>query len=127
MCRYDKGMRPRAAVTLWQSLVRPILEYASEIWSGQTPLYLIQKAEAVQMKFLRGTVGLHKNGSGVTDGALRAEVGCERLQDRWSKLRLGYWRRIFKAPRGRLLRDLAEFRRQEWIASDGKGWGSRDG
>jgi hypothetical protein len=125
MCRYDKGMRPRTAVTLWQSLVRPILEYASEIWSGQIPQYLIQKAEALQMKFLRGTMGLHKNGSGVADGALRAEVGCERLQDRWSKLRLGYWRRIFKAPRGRLLRDLAEFRRQEWITSDGRRWGSR--
>ena len=45
MCRYDKGMRPRTAVTLWQSLVRPILEYASEIWSGQIPQYLIQKAD----------------------------------------------------------------------------------
>ena len=125
MCRYDKGMRPRTALTLWQSLVRPILEYAAEIWSGQIPKYLTQKAEAVQMKFLRGALGLHKNGSGVTDGALRAEVGCERLQDRWTKLRLGYWRRVFKAPRGRLLRDLAEFRRQEWITSDGHGWGSR--
>jgi hypothetical protein len=125
MCRYDKGMRPRTAITLWQSLVRPILEYASEIWSGQIPKYLTQKAEAVQMKFLRGILGLHKNGSGVADEALRAEVGCEKLQDRWTKLRLGYWRRVFKAPRGRLLRDLAEFRRQEWIAAGGKGWGSR--
>ena len=51
--RYDRGMRPRTAVTLWQSLVRPILEYASEIWSGQIPKYLEQKAEAVQLKFLR--------------------------------------------------------------------------
>ena len=25
MMRYDRGMRPRTAVTLWQSLVRPIL------------------------------------------------------------------------------------------------------
>ena len=35
MCRDDCGVRPRTAVTLWQSLVRPVLEYASEIWSGQ--------------------------------------------------------------------------------------------
>ncbi len=53
MCRYDRGMRPRTALTLWQSLVRPILEYASEVWSGQIPRYLTQKAEAVQLKFLR--------------------------------------------------------------------------
>jgi len=125
MCRYDRGIRPRTAVTLWQSLVRPILEYASEIWSGQIPRYLEQKAEAVQLKFVRGVVGLHKNGSGVANEVLRAEVGCERLRDRWAKLRLGYWRRVFTAPRGRLLRDVAEFRRREWIASNGRGWGSR--
>ena len=125
MCRYDRGMCPRTAATLWKSLVRPILEYASEIWSGQIPRHLQQKAEGVQLKFLRGTLGLHKNGSGVANEALRAEVGCERLQDRWTKLRLGYWRRVFSAPRGRLLRDVVEFRRHEWIASAGKGWGAR--
>ena len=125
MLRYDRGIRPRTAITLWQSLVRPILEYASEIWSGQIPRHLEQKAEAVQLKFLRGTLGLHKNGSGVANEVLRAEAGCERLCDRWTKLRLGYWRRVFAAPRGRLLRDLLDFRRREWDASAGKGWGSR--
>ena len=125
MMRYDRGMRPRTAVTLWQSLVRPILEYASEIWSGQIPKYLEQKAEAVQLKFLRGTLGLHKNGSGVSNEVLRAEAGCERLGDRWTKLRMGYWRRVFAAPRGRLLRDLLDFRRREWDASAGRGWGTK--
>ena len=85
----------------------------------------MQKAEAVQLKFLRVALGLHKNGSGVVDEVVRAEAGCERLQDRWAKLRLGYWRRVFVAPNGRLLRDVVEFRRREWIASGGRGWGSR--
>ena len=125
MCRYDRGMRSRTALTLWQSLVRPTLEYASEIWSDQIPRYLMQKAEAVQLKFLRVSMGLHKNGSGVANEVIRAEAGCERLQDRWAKLRLGYWRRVFVAPNGRLLRDIVEFRRHEWIASKGRGWGSR--
>ena len=125
MCRYDRGMRPRTAMTLWQSLVRPILEYASEIWSGQISQQLKEKAERVQLKFIRGTLGLHKKGSGVANEATRAEVGCERLQDRWTKLQLGYWCRIFTAPRGRLLRDLVDFRRREWTASDGRGWGSK--
>ena len=92
MCRYDRGMRSRTVLTLWQSLVRPTLEYASEIWSDQIPRYLMQKAEAVQLKFLRVSMGLHKNGSGVANEVIRAEAGCERLQDRWAKLRLGYWR-----------------------------------
>jgi hypothetical protein len=125
MMRYDRGMRPRTGVTLWQSLVRPILEYASEIWSGQIPKYIEEKAETVQLKFLRGTLGLHKKGSGVSNEVLRAEVGCERLRDRWTKLRMGYWRRVFAAPRGRLLRDLLDFRRREFDTSAGKGWGSK--
>ena len=82
MCRSDRGIRPRTAITLWQSMVRPILEYASEIWAGQVPEALCREAESVQCTFLRGTLGLHANGSGVTDDALRAEVGCEPLEDR---------------------------------------------
>lgn len=125
MCRADKGMRPRTTVTLWQSLVRPLLEYASEIWSGQVPEYLVKEAESVQMTFLRGTLGLHANGSGVANEAVRAEAGCERLRDRWDKLKLGYWRRVFSAPAGRLLRVVAEYRHREHITSGGVGLGSR--
>ena len=29
--RLDRGMRPRTAITLWKSLVRPKLEYACEV------------------------------------------------------------------------------------------------
>jgi hypothetical protein len=32
---------------------------------------------------------------------------------------------VFTAPRGRLLREVVEFRRREWLASVGKGWGSK--
>jgi len=121
VCRTDRGMRPRTAVTLWQSLVRPLLEYACELWSGQLPEYLVQEAEQVQMVFLRGTLGLHSNGSGVSDDAIRAETGCERLRDRWTKLRMGYWRRVFTAKEGRLLRTVAEFRHKECLASQTNG------
>ena len=125
MCRVDKGLRPRTAVTLWQALVRPILEYASELWSGQIPGYLVDQAEKVQMTFLRGTLGLHGNGSGVSDEMVRAEAGCERLQDRWAKLRLGYWRRIFISPHNRLLRIVAQYRNRERIEAKGSARGSK--
>ena len=124
MCHYDRGMRPRTAITLWQSLVRPVLEYASEIWSGQISQSLVDAAEAVQTRFIRGTLGLHANGSGVSNEMLRAEVGCERIQDRWTKLKLGYWRRVFSAPPTRLLRVVATFRHRERVAGAG-GLGSR--
>ena len=125
MCRVDKGLRPRTAVTLWQALVRPILEYASELWSGHIPGYLVDQAEKVQMIFLQGTLGLHGNGSGVPDEMVRAEAGCERFQDRWAKLRLGYWRRIFISPHNRLLRVVAQYRNRERIEAKGSARGSK--
>jgi hypothetical protein len=125
VCRADRGMRPRTAITLWQSMVRPLLEYASELWAGQVPAGLAKEAESVQCTFLRGTLGLHANGSGVADDALRAEAGCELLKDRWAKLKMGYWRRLFAAKPGRLLRVVAAFRHQELVRSGSHGLGSK--
>ena len=65
--RLDKGMRPRTAITLWKSLVRPKLEYACEVWNGQVPASLIKDTESVQLRFIRGVLGLHDNGSGVSN------------------------------------------------------------
>jgi hypothetical protein len=125
VCRVDKGMRPRTAVTLWKSLVRPILEYACELWDEHASITQEQqeKVERVQMTFLRGTLGLHANGSGAANEAVRAELGCELLRDRRLKLKLGYWRRLFVAQPNRLLRKVAEFR---WAERSGAGgYGSR--
>jgi hypothetical protein len=82
----------------------------SEVWAGKVTQEQTRRVETVQMSFLRGTLGLHEKGSGVADEVVRAETGCERMQDRWAKLQLGYWRRIFAAPATRLLRKVAEFR-----------------
>ena len=122
-CRSDRGIRPRTAVTLWQALVRPLLEYASELWSGAITTDMVKRAERVQVTFLRGTLGLHENGSGVADEVVRAEAGVERLQDRWAKLKLGYWRRIFTAFPNRLLRVVATHRRAELLAGGAGGFG----
>ena len=126
VCRGDRGIRPRTAVTLWQSLVRPLLEYAAELWGGAITKDQEQRAEFVQTTFLRGTLGLHHNGSGVSNCVVRAETGCERLRDRWAKLQLGYWRRIFLAPQQRLLRIIVTFRHRERRMAGGvygvRGW-----
>ena len=118
-------MRPRTAIVLWQALVRPILEYASEVWSGQITAGLAKGAEQVQTSFLRGTLGLHDNGGGVSNDVVRAEAGCEPLDDRWAKLTLGFWRRLFVAAPGRLLLRIARFRHAELTAGlgyGGRGW-----
>jgi hypothetical protein len=115
ICRGDKGIRPRTAVSIWQALVRPLLEYASELWEGTIPADQERAAEAVQMTFLRGTLGLHANGSGIANEVVRAETGCERLCDRRAKLKLGYWRKLFTARPDRLLTKVANFRWRECV------------
>ena len=129
ICRQDRGFRPRTAIVLWQAMVRPILEYASEVWAGQISKTDADAAERVQMAFLRGTLGLHEKGSGVSDAVVRAETGCEQLSSRWDKLQLGYWRRVFMAPRNRLLRHFVDFRCSERdyvvkeVPNGGRGYG----
>jgi hypothetical protein len=126
VCRGDKGIRSRTAVTLWQAMVRPLLEYGAELWGGAITKDQEQRAEFVQTTFLRGTLGLHRNGSGVSNCVVRAEAGCERLKDRWAKLQLGYWRRVFVAPQHRLLRAIVAFRHSERRTASGtcgvRGW-----
>lgn len=113
ICRQDKGIRPRTAATLWNSLVRPLLEYAADLWGGTVTKAQEQSAELVQTTFLKGVLGLHRNGGGVSNHVLRAEIGAEIINARWKKLQLGYWRRIFDSPPGRLLREVVAFRHRE--------------
>jgi hypothetical protein len=60
-------------------------------------------------------------GGGVSNHVLRAELGAELISARWKKLQLGYWRRIFAAPPGRLLREVVTFRHKERAAKVGYG------
>jgi hypothetical protein len=53
VCRQDKGIRPRTAVTLWNSIVRPLLEYAAEMWGGIVTKDQEQSAELVLTTFLK--------------------------------------------------------------------------
>jgi len=109
-CRRDGGLRPRSAATLWKAIVRPVLEYAAEIWAGEIPGNLVTRAEAVQTTFARSVLGLVGCQS-VSNDALRAELGLEKLTSRWEKLRLGYWRRLHVASADRTLSVVAALRR----------------
>ena len=77
-------------------MVRPILEYASELWAGCISKDLEAKLEAVQTRFGRSVLGLTGKRS-VSDDFIRAELGLEKIASRCEKLRLGYWRRIHVA------------------------------
>ena len=120
MCRGDAGLRPRSAVTLWKAMVRPILEYAAELWAGEIPRELARQAEQVQTDFARGVLGL-TNKIGIANSFVRAELGLEAMEARWQKLRLGYWRRIQVANQGRALSVIAALQRDRVLRGEAHG------
>jgi hypothetical protein len=110
ICRRDSGIRPRSAATLWKAMVRPLLEYAAELWSGEIPAVLANTAEIIQTDFARAVLGLQGQW-GVPNVLVRAELGLEKLESRWEKLRLGYWRMVQVAQPSRALVAVARARR----------------
>jgi hypothetical protein len=120
LVRRDSGMRARSACTLWRALVRPKLEYAAELWGGDLTQAQAREMEKIQTDFCRTVLGIH-GVQRVANDVVRAELGMERLQARWAKLRLGYWRRIQEATPDRMLHRLAGLRREQ-LALDRAFW-----
>ena len=104
---------------MWKALVRPVLEYAAELWAGDIPQKLVKEAEKVQTDFARMVLGL-KGKWGVSSDFVRAELGLEKLESRWEKLRLGYWRKIQSAKPERILSIIARLREQQVRTSTGR-------
>jgi len=141
-CGGDAGMRPRSAMTMWKAMVRPILEYSAELFAGEVPRDLVAQVERVQTDFAKAVLGMagagqdrnkghgKRQGSwGVSNDVVRAELGLEKVEARWEKLRAGYWRRIQVASPDRALIKVARARWEQVLQGDGKGsWmtGTRD-
>jgi hypothetical protein len=110
MCRAGSGMRPRTTIVLFNSLVRPILEYCAVLWEGCIPAALVREVELVQSTFIRAASGAHKTGMGISNDILRAEHGVETLASRRHKLKLGFWRRLQTLDQQRTLHRLVTIR-----------------
>ena len=123
-CRKDSGLCPRTSATLWKAIVRPVLEYAAEIWAGEIPQALASRMEAIQTTFAKVVLGLVGCQS-ISNDAIRAELGMEKLSSRWEKLRLGYWWRLHAASPDRTLTALASLRHKHTVwqtAGAEQGW-----
>lgn len=112
MCRRDSGIRPRSAMTLWKSLVRPILEYACEIWAGEIPNNIINEAERLQTNFAKAILGLTGHRA-ISNDFIRSELGLEKLEARWEKARLSFWRRLWLSDPDRILFKIATLRKDQ--------------
>ena len=54
---HEKTHEKSALLTLWKSMVIPILDYCSQLWSPNTP-GLIQTVEKVQLSYLKKILGM---------------------------------------------------------------------
>jgi len=54
---------PKVMCQLFDSLVRPILSYACEVWTGCTRAKGLQQVKQVHRMFLRGILGVNKTTS----------------------------------------------------------------
>lgn len=78
---------------LWSSQVRPILEYAAELWEGGISVTKERKIESLQNQFAKMAIGFAKWSTPAAAG-VRAEVALPTLKSRRRQSKLGFWDRL---------------------------------
>ena len=111
------GLRPRTITCLWKSKVRPILEYACELWEGELPERCIKDLEAVQSHFGRMVLGLKVWPAAV---AVRADLGLATLPNLRRGRKLRYWGKLCRLGGDRLLAHIVRHRHRQVCAGRGR-------
>ena len=93
-------MPPSVALKLFDSLVLPILEYGSEIWSRNKS---IDEIEYIQTKFIKIILGVNNNSSNL---AIQAETGRYPLILRQKVKTLKYWMKILSLTEESLVKKM---------------------
>ena len=98
----------KAAAKVWETLVRPILEYGAEI-CGEAKW---EEAEKLQREMAKRILGLRES---TNNEVALGELGWWKLKARRDMLRLRYWGRLIKMKQGKLPRKVYEWelRRQK--------------
>ena len=96
------GLRPRTRIHLWNTLVRPILEYGMGLISPILPQYLKNQLQSIQTQFLRETLRARNQPLYF----LLSECGQEDLQARWEKSLVSLLSRIRQQPDESMTKDL---------------------
>jgi len=91
---------PEVMYQLFDSLVRPVLSYACEVWTGCTGAKGLQQAEQVHRMFLRGILTVNKTTSTF---AMLGEFGRYPLEYFWWQQTLKYYDRLRESTPNRLL------------------------
>ena len=83
----------------WDTMLRPTLEYAAEIWGGK-------QAEQVQNKVGKTLLGLSNSTAGEV---ARGELGWLSLKARRELKQLIYWGKVLKMDDSRLVKRVYEW------------------
>ena len=92
----------RAAIGVWKTIVRPIIEYGAEI-SGAGEW---EEAERLQREMAKRILGLKES---TNNEVVLGELGWWKLKSRRDMLRLRYWRRLIKMQQDKLPKRVYEW------------------
>ena len=94
-----------AAIKIWNTLVRSVLEYGAEVWGTEK----WEDAEKIQRKMGRRILGIRENAN---NEVVYGELGWWRLSTRRDLLRLRYWAKILTMKESRLTKIVYEWERK---------------
>lgn len=103
-CRFN-GVHALRSLRLWESYTRPVLEYASEVWTPTKAQ--AKKIESVVCEFARHALGVTRRTS---NDFVMSELGMLSLAARRDELRLRYFQHLCTADSGRALSKVFRYR-----------------
>ena len=107
-------LSPLAAKGLWETIVRPVLEYGSEVDSGKW-----EDAELLQRVAGRMCLGV---GTTIPNTVVRGELGWWTMRARREYLRLVYWGKIISGVKDGMVRSVYDGGRERvWLGRASKG------
>ena len=109
LCNTNRGVSQRLLILLYESCIRPILEYASEVW-GDVSKTNAQKLTSVQHLALKASLGVNRR-SHTADVCVEAQV--PPLEPRRKVQVLRFWQNLHVHPRPltRFLTELPDEKR----------------
>jgi hypothetical protein len=98
------GLASDASLKLWQTMIRPVLEYAVETWG----LLKWPEAERLQLEMGRLILGVRTS---TASSAVRGELGLWRMSARIQFAVLRWWGKLVSLPRDRIVYRVFRWRK----------------
>ena len=94
-----EGLSVSTGVKLWETMVRPTLEYEAEVWGGGN----WPQAEVIQNIAGKSLLGLYKTSA---EEVARGELGWLSMKSRRDVKQLKYWRKLVLMKDTRLVKQI---------------------